>query len=228
MFFGSSEFSPLAYSPIYWGAPRLSVVESSGKVSSLPDHSGNGNDLTEVSGSAQPTYTSSNADFNSIATVDFNGSHKLVNSSLSSSITDATYFIVYRINSIAVNGDTLISSNLVNQKRMFYGTGNYSDGTVRNGGGDFGSTFQADINETHIVMFQCKSSEITATINDGAVITDSAVSSTTDELALGYSIALNGRYVYADVAELIVYPSNLTTDEAADVRNYLNDIYARW
>src|ERR1700678_2633491 len=50
-----------------------SLVNSSGKVATWTDKSGNGNNLTQSTGGDQPTYNSSSATFNGYPTASFNG-----------------------------------------------------------------------------------------------------------------------------------------------------------
>jgi hypothetical protein len=57
-----------------------SLVNSSGKVATWTDKSGNGNNLTQSTGGDQPTYNSSSATFNSYPSATFNGTTSLMSS----------------------------------------------------------------------------------------------------------------------------------------------------
>jgi len=219
-------FSPADLEPFLWLKADEGVVESGGSVSQWTDQGTNGNNLVQAAGANQPLYTAANADFNSKPTVDFNGtSHFLRSGALSSSLTDTTTFITFYVNSIALNGDTVITSNITNSKRLFYGTGSNRDGVLRNGTKT--NLLNTVINNTYTFMYQFDGTTLRKRTNNGSIFTVSAWDSATiTEIGLGYSIGLGGRYSDFDIAEFIVYDKVLTTDEIEDVFNYTNVKYA--
>lgn len=230
-------FSPLALNPLLWAAPRLSITESGGNVSALPDLSGNGNDLTQLVGSSQPTYTSSNVDFNGVATVDFNGtSDFLRNSALSESFMNSTVFLVYKVNSYTISGDQVFGTEATNSKRLFYGVGGYLAGAIANNGVGFQSLSGAPfvggihIGSAGILMLQFEDDNLRACVNNGSVITKSGWGSTvaSNQISIGYSIGLNARWLNMDFAECIVVNSVVSETDTYKTMEYLNNIYAIW
>lgn len=218
-------FSPADLEPFLWLKADEGVVESGNDVSQWTDQSANGNNLVQAAGANQPLYTAANSDFNGKPTVDFNGSsHFLRSGALSSSLTDTTTFITFYVNSIAVNGDTIITSEVTNSKRLFYGTGGNRDGVLRNSGSS--NILNTVINNTYTFMYQFDGTTLRKRTNGGGVATVSFASDTINEIGLGYSIGLGGRYSDFDIAEFIVYNKVLTTDEIEDVFNYTNVKYA--
>lgn len=219
-------FSPADLEPFLWLKADEGVVESGGSVSQWTDQGTNGNDLVQAAGANQPVYTASNGDFDSKPSVDFNGtSHFLRSGALSSSVTDTTTFITFYVNSIALNGDTVITSNVTNNKRLFYGTGSNVNGVLRNGSKS--NILNTPINNTYTFMYQFDGTTLRKRTNGGTVSTVSSwASATITEIGLGYSIGLGGRYSDFDIAEFIVYDKVLTTDEIEDVFNYTNVKYA--
>lgn len=226
----STGWTPAQLSPLVWATPRLSVTESSGNVSALPDLSGNGNDLTQLVGSSQPTYNSSNANFNGVATVDFNGtSDFLRNSALSIGIKDCTIFLVYRVTSTAITGDNVFSTETTNKKRLYYstGTGDNNQGAINNGSFVGLAPYGVLINTTGVLMTQYDGSALRYQANDKVLqeILSYPTSTTTNQIGIGYNIGLNARWIGMELAEVIVFNYALTSDEIDDVRAYLNRIY---
>lgn len=221
-----SPFNPLDYSPLLWVDARVGVIESGGLVSSWEDQSGNGNNLTQVDGFSQPTYTLVNSDFNGMPTVDFNGSSNyLKNDLLSSSIIDSTFIVVYRVNSIPENGSTLISTEGTNNKRLFYGVSSLANGVIRNSTGS--RNIPTPISTTYIVTYQFDGTTLRYKVNNNstAVISNFSSPSNTSKLSIGYSLGLSGRWLNCDIAELLVFPTVLSTQEIDDTTTYLNNIY---
>jgi len=238
-FFANSQssvgFSPLDLSPLVWVAPRLSVTESGGNVSALPDLSGNSNDLIQLDGVKQPTYTSNNVDFNGVATVDFNGtSDYLINSSLSTGLGTSTIFLVYKVNSYVVSGDQVFGTENLNDKRLFYGSGGFTSGVIRNGSGSSSliviSGGGIPIGDVGILMLQFSGTILRLKVNNNATYENLTfgTNSTTNQISLGYSIALNSRWLNINFAEMIAVNSAIGSDDINLTMDYLNEIYAVW
>jgi len=228
-------FSPLDLNPFVWTAPRLAVTESSGKVSALPDISGNGNDLTQLVGGSQPIYNGSNLSFNAVPTVDLNGtSHFLRNSALSSGLGTSTIFLVYKVNSFVLSGDQVFGTENINDKRLFYGTGGFLEGVVRNGSGSQGLTGIIGggiaIGDVGIIMMQFEGTALRVKVNNNPINENLSfgTNSVTNQISIGYSIGLNSRFLNMDFAELIIANSALSSDNITKTMDYLNEIYAVW
>ena len=220
-------FDVLDLNPLVWTAARLGVTSSGGSVSAEIDHSGNGNDLPQATPANQPTLTASNPDFNGVPTTDFNGIDQyLYNSVLSSTLTDCTFFLVFKVNAIGVNGDTLITSETTNDKRFFYGTSSgLTDGALRNGTKTY-NILSVPVGSCHILMFQMSGSDLKVRLNDDVyTLFQLFDSSTTSALGLGRSQGLLSRYANFDKGDLIVIPNVISESDMDQVFNYLNNIY---
>jgi len=94
---------------IFWFAADKGVTQSGGRVTQWNDQSGNLQHAT-ASGTPRPTYNPSNADFNAMPTIDFNGSNQYMEYGSAENFTAGTEFsIVFVCKSITGGFQTVVS-----------------------------------------------------------------------------------------------------------------------
>jgi len=101
---GSAPFTPNSISGLYsWVRSDLGVTLNGATVSAWADQSGNGKNLTQGSAASQPTFNATDADYNNLPSLTFDG----VNDCLAGSSFNYgafTIFMVAKVTSAAGNG----------------------------------------------------------------------------------------------------------------------------
>ncbi len=209
-------------------------VVSSGSpayVSVWKDLSGIGCDATGAAGS-QPTYANSAANF--LPAVNFNGSSQYLSfPSLGTSFSGCTMFAVIQPSAITPGAriidlaDAASGNNLLMQ---FSSSGSYGQFWTYNGTSGTNAQSASALSAIQPVLLEAVQSGTSATfyVNGNPGTTNSSMNSipyvTRTSNFLGQASS-GGNFFPGAIAEILVYPSNLTTSQRAAIEGYLMQKY---
>jgi len=211
-----------ASSNILWlRADYITGVSDGGSLDSWLDASGNEHDPVQTTATKQPAYVSSNSNFNSKPTVQFDGSSDYFDlTALTHDATDYTMVVVYKSTSTAKQ--TIFDSKTGKVEILHKGGGDkaYHDGTAR--GAEITGT------GTQIVMWQLDDAGSNIYINgstsqSGLTYGQNPIGNNTN---LGCNEAGNADYFNGNIAEVCFYNTVLNTVQRKLVENYLGAKYA--
>ncbi len=212
-------------------ADRITGVGDGAGMSTWLDQSGNEYDAVQATASRQPKFTASNADFNGMPTVLFDGSDDFFDlAALEHTASNYSVFIVYK--STSTTRQSLFDSKVGRLKLAHEGdTGDraYNDGTSR--GVEITGT------NAQIVMWELNSAGSNIYINgnlsqSGLTYVQRAIG---DNTILGHNDAASGHRFNGHMAEVIFYNTILNSAQRKLIENYLgakygitiaNDLYA--
>lgn len=239
-------FNPLDLNPFIWLDAANGVTESSGLVSSWADQSGNGNDFTQVSGTRQPLLNSSDANFNGLPSITFDGDNDVLGNSallLDNNFSEGVLVIAFKSNDFSTQTVFSFSSSTFRkftmQVQSISGPFDVIVGWNWVGGGGGGTYNAIEYNSTPIVYTQkYDGSEITSQARISQFIngteltpvgtsatTPTTISNTETGVYIGNrdgagALALNG-----EIAEILYFKS-LSPANQIRIENYLIDKYA--
>lgn len=204
------------------------VKETANSVSQWNDKSGNGNDVTQGTGSAQPTTNVST--LNSKNVIDFDGNDTLVLPSALFTIPNGanTIFVVCKRNTETGSSEKIIGLSEAGSQRLLLDYGSVADAAFyqsRSASGD-GAT-QSGTN-TSFTTFSCFRDGTTQSISrNGATASTNASGADEPGIDAGHigSLAGSSAFLIGSVAEVIIYDRALSATEITSVENYLS---AKW
>ncbi len=210
----ATPFSPLDLSPTLWldASDETTITESGGAVSQWDDKSGNNNDVTQATGTAQPT--TGTRTINSLNVIDYDGSDQLANASLNFTQPITVYAVVETDLTDSASHSIISNTAWSAYLRMFSTSLNaFAGNTVSNAAGI--STGQPFIVQA---VFNGASSEVG---RDGSVTTGDAGTTSWTGTIIGH-VQFNKRWDGA-IAEVIVVENTLTAQQKSDTETYLAD-----
>ena len=200
--------------------PSVTLVE--GRVSQWNDLSGNGNHFTQATAILQPTY---GRQIGGVAAVGFNGGDQYLDSSLTSSDNTVSRFIVARCFRVNVQQYLLGSNGGTGGIGLRLAADADMETTTDGVTTQFSPT-TLDITADQAFVFGQIIGGATNIVhhrNSGSDSSAAAISPTAGRgTRLGASSALT-QYLYGDVGELLVYDSALSSGNALEVMNYLQN-----
>lgn len=233
-FFGSSDFQPtqLEGNTLWLDASDTSTItDSSGSVSAWADKSGNGNNATQGTGSAQPTTGLNTANGKNAIFFDGNDTLEVGSGVYSIPSDESTLFIVSR------------ATDTTAQRRLFVmtngGTARYKMAyeTKAGAASDTEVVFQVDSNldplgaqasgasaDYQVLTGSFNGTDTTTiAINDGTEVSDTnGVAFTATNCFIGSQTG-SAVFLIGDIGEIIVYNRLLSTAEQNLVKSYLTN-----
>lgn len=203
-------FNPLSLSPALW----LSDTGSDAGVWS--DISGNGRNPTQADAAKQPAIVTAGLNGRQVRRFDgVNDYLQNIAHGLPIGSSPRTAFSVFK-NTVGVKIAWLYGGGAVNQ-----GYGHYSDslkiGLARNGN----DILSAQTNNFHCVTSVETGSQAVVYVNGSFVATGSSANTTGGPLDIGRYGVLNVLYFDSDIAEILVFPTALSTTNRQAVESYL-------
>lgn len=209
-----------AASNILWlRADYISGVADGGALDSWPDTSGNEFDPVQTNAANKPAYVASNANFNNMPTVQFDGSSDYFDlTALTHDASDYTMVVVYKSTSTAKQ--TIFDSKTGKVEILHKGAGDkaYHDGTAR--GAEITGT------GTQIVIWELDNAGSSVYINGSTSQSGLAYNQNPigDNTTLGTRESV-GDYFNGNIAEVCFYNTVLNTVQRKMVENYLGAKY---
>jgi hypothetical protein len=216
----SPSFDVLSLSPTLWldASDETSITESGGSVSQWDDKSGNGYNLTQGTGTAQPA--TGTRTVNGLNVLDFDGSDYLTNASITTS-QPASMFVVCEFDSTSgykwlIDGNNVTDRQAVFQAEtkasIFAGTEVAStSGTINLNPQIWAATFDGASSSLRI---------------DGQVaVSGDAGTNVLTGLNVGAYYTQGTYFLDGAVAEIIIVDGSLTAQQIADTETYLA---AKW
>lgn len=207
-------------------ADTSTITESSGSVSQWNDKSGNGNNATQGTGSAQPTTGTTTQ--NGRNTLDFNGtSHRLAFPNLGlNGLTDVSVFAVFNVDSTTSGSDNPLSFGNGSEGQIL--TGAVAVGTLQS----FDLGFFTDLtfiatgmDDSMNILSLITSATASHSYKNGTQVAEDLTPPTTWTTGAGdYGIMASNtpnRWTKGQFAELIIYTRTLSTAEKTQVESYL-------
>lgn len=226
---------------VMWLRSDLGITTVSGKVSVWADQSGSGNDVTQGTAGARPTYNTVDATFNSRPSLTFDGvddNFQLIGFTL------GAYTIFMLLTGIADSANNYFIYHNTDANNFLYlwaSTGNSID-TARGGthssyndnGGTPGTWGQwgASTVKTLRTQFDGTHAGHTLSLNNSAEPETTVGGSNpgTGTIVGSLNILWDGGATFAQtkLAELIIYNRSLSGGESTQVENYLRSLYAHY
>ena len=242
----STPFSPLDLSPTLWldASDETTITESGGAVSQWDDKSGNGNNVTQGTASAQPTTGVDT--LNGLNVINFDGSDRLVAATASdwtflNDGSNHTLFVVSKRPSSATAMGLLATANVGGARlgliviqtntlfqHLLYGTVNTI--TVNNAPTVSTQNWQIGVINADPDNATA-SARSTISVNGGADQTANTATGAVSGTAPNHPLTI-GSYgggsnaLLGDIAEIIVVDGTLTAQQIADTETYLADKWA--
>lgn len=218
--------------PLFWMDASAGVTESGGIVSAWADQSGNGNNFSQVSGSLQPTYDATG--LNGLPTIIFNND-ELVSGVLSSSISNATIYCVWKMDTDYNGGTIMGQTSGTNEKRLFWYSPEESiylwDGGIDDQIRATSATYNPLVSpEAFVIRFDGSGFGEGRVNNESFGVEGNVTSVTTSSAAIKIGNRGGGaaRRLQGRISQLIVYPGEHTDTQVNIVMNYLNSRYSIW
>jgi hypothetical protein len=219
-YYGNSEFSPLSLLPVLWLDAGDVVASDGDPVQTWADKSGNGKDLTQVTGTKQPLWKT--GIINGLPTLRFDGVDDFMVSTRTV-IQPCTIFLVidwiaaagfnYLFDDISTPDSLVIWRNSSTQWAFYAGT-------------------EVDINIStsipSIMMFVANGASSVCRVNATQVSSSAGAGNINNGMMIG-SRGVAGspsQFFGGDIAEIIVYSSDLSVDNRSSVLTYLSEKYA--
>ena len=206
---------PLQVGATAWfdASDPYTIIETSGSVSEWRDKSGNGYDLTQGTGTAQPT--TGTRTLNGLNVLDFDGSSDYLQGAFGGTLSQPnTIFAVFQ-NDAASPADYIYDGDDGTNRHAFYLSSNKYN--LFAGGNPNGGTIDTDPHISKAVFNGAGSSLF---IDGSSVFTGSVGTQSMDGITVG--ARYNGaNFLDGAIAELIVVDGTLTADEISRVENYL-------
>ncbi|MBT4762215.1 MAG: hypothetical protein HOO06_10995 [Bdellovibrionaceae bacterium] len=211
------EFTPLAISGVaLWLDASQLNLSNNDSVSSWTDLSGKDNHSEQATAGSQPTFLT--GQLNSQPAVSFDGTDDFLQLTTAITMTPATVFIVGRY-----NASTTMPYMGNDTNNAFIG---YAGGSVYY----FSTIDNISVTNALPSSYQIYAANAYPTGTDSTISIDGA-SVVTGDLSLGASSILyiarrNAERFNGDIAEVIIYETNLSTAQVSQVESYLSDKYA--
>lgn len=227
---------------VLWLRADAGVVQSSGRVSSWADQSGNGLNASQATGTAQPLWTNSNTNMNNQASINFASGGGFSNVMLAIPDNDIlddgggfSFFVAVRS---ATGGGPMGILNKrtgadVNQSYRIYKDGNNlisnmannASGVITIGG------FTDNTNHLYSGIFDGslsgnKYTAFRSSVNSGSTAGPAVIPNNASPVYIGNFNLGDNRSFSGDIAEVIIYKNALTIPERLVVENYLSQKYS--
>jgi hypothetical protein len=223
-------FSPLDLNPELWldAADTATITESSGSVSQWDDKSGNGRNVTQGTGAAQPT--TGTQTINGLNVIDFDGNDFLVRADdAGMRPSTMTTFIVF--NRTGTGRRDMFSCG----NSGTFGTNNWIHGHTGTAQGFFGRTPTSNltsgtISGDTVARWVHNGSTLTGALNGVATFNTSSTIGTNNTLGITVGASRIGLTTpnapfIGKFAELLFFPTVLSASDIAAVETYLS---AKW
>jgi hypothetical protein len=242
----SSSFAPTDLSGLQaWWKSGVGVTLNSTTVSEWDDQSGNGNNLTQGTAANQPTYNSTDASWNGLASISFDGSNDFLKAhSLAAMFqgTDLPYTIVTAVKRGAggtyrflLGSNDSVAGNAQNAVGQRY---NSTDEYViyrRDSANNSAVTEKGTANNNAVIIRWQNSGTVAEVYVNGSSVgsgaNDVGVLSSQDIFSLGAfptGTTTAANFYLGDVAEVVVYNRLLTAGEQTQIENYFRTKFATY
>ncbi len=216
-------------------ADAITGLNDGDSITTWSDSSGNSNDATQSTGSKKPVYKTSQV--NSQPVIRCDGTDDILSTSTNSNLafTSVTEFLVLKPSSATQQNYLAVSSSQNNDEAILgrdSGSGSYFMSNQITG-----SNFAVKLHQTTPSGFQILVGTIDTTATgvnslvNGTASNQSTITSRTPQSLAAVNRAANicsrgtSAYASADIAEVLVYNSNLSSTNRSRVENYLRDKY---
>ncbi len=225
-----------------WLDANTITVSNGDPVSIWNDRSGNGNDAFQSTVSNQPTFVESSP-FNTYPAIDFNRSSsnwmQVADAPILDGTTSINYFAVSRIHNLSninaiIAKRTAYSGFSSDYAYTFFFNGNPINLDINTGNNRFTAATGFNTNTNYLLSFSfdgARSSSTRSIISrNGSVISTGSESSTSivdssSPLTIGLLNIGDGRYLDAEISEIIHFNRELNATETIIVNNYLSAKY---
>lgn len=202
-------------------ASQITGIADGETIGTWEDLSSAGNDATQTSTDAMPTYTASSSAFNGMATVSFDGSDDWMDLPDVIDVGSFTLFVVGKLNANGSDQYFVSGQTGSNSNRLRIAEYGWSDlFRIRVGATDY----TAGNKDTEMHVFTVNS--VSQTWNDSTFYSGNTNSSSqTPGLSIGsYKEGLNG-FLNGEIAEIILYNRVLSDSEVAQINAELTAKY---
>lgn len=218
------EFSPADLSPTLWldASDTGTITESGGSVSQWDDKSGNGNDVTQATGTDQPA--TGTRTLNGLNVLDFDGTNDRLwrSNVLTSAVDNITMILAYDADGVTGTRVPFTNGNGGNG----YGISHTPDGLNYGwlqGGVAWKTSSTSATTGAQIVLFQIVSGTVSMRVN-GAVVSgvqQATPTTPTAQFTIGSHVNSGGSAWDGGIAEAIFVDGTLTAQQIYDTENYL-------
>lgn len=222
---------PLTISGLYaWYRSDLGITLNGSTVSAWADQSGSGRHLTQATGSKQPTYNSTDSQYNNKPSLTFTAASQTV---LTNSSFTWTTFTVFLVCKVTAAGYYFIRGTTPNID-AYYSTGSPEMFCRRTGpltsskvftvsqASSTPKTYMATMDGTHAGhIFKANASAVTTT--DGSTGNPGSASSGSGSFRLFSDNS--GDFSSGTIAELIIYTPSISASDITTLENYLRSRY---
>lgn len=215
-------FDPLSLGPAaWWKQDTLSALSDGDPVGTWVDSSGNGRDLTQATAGKKPTYKT--AIVNGLAVVRFDGVDDAMHTAAFTLNQPLHYFLAVKLVTDPGGTDCYFDGNTADSVLLYNAA---TIGTVRMYAGSAGPT-KTSVTWTN---FRVLSAKYNGASSELSIDGDTAATGNTGAQNAG-GVTLGARQTdsagaNADIAEVLVYPSALSTPDKDAVETYLGTKYA--
>ncbi len=224
---GGEEGLPVTSGLILWldASDADTITESGGNVSQWDDKSNAANHAVQTSSSAQPDTNSST--INSLNVIDFEQGSEFLDFSSRIDFTNTTIFVVAEPNASSVGGQ-ILSATSANRQTLRYGSSTtFSWGAGGNVTFSGLSGNQQGIERILVITYDADN--LTRSLNiDGSTITNSGNSAYNGSSYIETigKLLSNSPSAGANIAEIIMYNTVLSSSDIATMESYLSDKWA--
>ena len=221
----SVSFAPTDISGLvgWWDAGQ-GVTISTG-VSAWADQSGNGRNLSQATGSAQPSYSASDASFSNRPSISFDGSDDILSKTGLSLSVPMHYFLVF-VQDTWTDNDIILNFGSSNFEWTQH-AGSSPQVAIRQGE-SWTCTVSPTLSTTYLAQVYLNGTSGYVGLNDGSSVNTGvqSYSETISEFSIGGSSAKGNQKSDIRVAELAVYSAEITGADLTSLRTYFNDKYS--
>jgi hypothetical protein len=217
---------PLANLKLWLKADAGITKDGSNYVSEWQDFSGNGNNAVQAIGANQPLFVDNEVNGNAV--IRFSGNQVIIiPANLIGNTNDKTIIIVYKLINTSTYGGLITSKGSGDESTAVYHDVGNSDYQVMFGNGLILSA-TVDMTSTYHILIATSATQKTVHIN--GVLKNSnpgayTINNAGVDTYIGTYRCSYANFIHADIAEMIIYDSALSTADRQQVENYLSAKY---